>query len=318
MDILEIIREKAQTLPQGDYILGLEAVILHIETAERYLSRAIEENDENLFTDVIYRTNHAFEGILKEAYAILAGKDALRRTPHDIEQYLLENDIFKSRVMDLFTNYRTKWRNPSTHDYKLFFSEQEAFLAIVSVSAFVSILLDQIVEQISYETERAETEQHVDAIRESMPGYETLPVIDRVRELLVAFANEKVQKVPSSEYEVLGLLTGFISSVDPTIEMRQEERIDLGNTVLRADLILSSEEEQVIVELKVAPATTANISRAEQQLVTFLYGTGITKGVIYFLPRQVSDHMTVEDATVRLGDETYRVLRIFPERGAAY
>ena len=35
-----------------------------------------DENDENFFTDVIYRTNHAFEGILKEAYQILANKNA--------------------------------------------------------------------------------------------------------------------------------------------------------------------------------------------------------------------------------------------------
>jgi hypothetical protein len=317
MNILQVIREKARILPPGDHIRGLEAVIMHIETAERYLFRAMEENDENLFTDVIYRTNHAFEGILKEAYAILTGGDASRRTPYEMEQYLLGNDIFKPRVMDLFTNYRTEWRNPSTHDYKLFFSEQEAFLAIVSVSAFVNILLDQIVEQLSFELEKAETEQLVDAIRESMPGYETLPVLDRVKELLVAFAKERVQGVPSSGYEALGLLTGFISSVDPTIEIREEERIDLGNVILRADLVLSSEEERVILELKMAQPTRDSISRAEQQLVTYLYGTGITNGIIYFLPGQAGDHMTVEDATVRLSDETYRVLRIFPRRGAA-
>jgi hypothetical protein len=317
MDILEVIREKAQTLHRGDYILGLEAVMIHIETAERYLFRAVEENDENLFTDVIYRTNHAFEGILKEAYGILTGKDASRRTPHEIEEHLLENDILRPRVKDLFTNYRTEWRNPSTHDYKLFFSEQEAFLAIVSVSAFVNILLDQIAEHIGYKTEKAKTEQHADAIRESIPRYETLPVIERARELLVAFANERVQEIPSSRYKALGLLTGFISSVDPAMEIGQQETIDLGNAILRADLVLASENERVIVEVKMAPPTRDNISRAEQQLVTYLYGTGITEGIIYFLARRAGDQMTVEDATVRLENETYRVLRIFPKRGTA-
>ena len=125
-------------------------MISHIEVAERHWLRAKKEREDTLFTDVIYRTNHAFEGALKEAYFILNGKDAAKKTPNEIERFLLENKIFKERVMALFTNYRTEWRNTSTHDYKLFFTEQEAFLAIVSVSAFVHILLDQMAEKISF------------------------------------------------------------------------------------------------------------------------------------------------------------------------
>src|ERR1043166_495020 len=144
MDLLKEIKDKLKTRPASDEARGLESVLAHIEIAERYHLRAKKERDEHLYTDVIYRTNHAFEGILKEAYVTLEGKSGDNLSPYEIEEYLLKSNVLRGRVVDLLTNYRQHWRNPSTHDYKLFFSEQESFLAIVSVTAFVSILLDQI------------------------------------------------------------------------------------------------------------------------------------------------------------------------------
>ena len=155
MDILESIVFKINSLtrkdkPHPEIPSGVKAVLTHIEVAEKYFQRAKQENDPHLFTDVIYRTNHAFEGILKEAYIILADKVAENTSTYEIENYLTANNIFKERVMELFKNYRQNWRNPSTHDHQLFFTEQEAFLAIVTVSAFVSILVDQIIQKISF------------------------------------------------------------------------------------------------------------------------------------------------------------------------
>ncbi len=71
--------------------------------------------------------------------------------PFQIEKHLENEDLLKERVLNQFTNYRTEWRNKSTHDYQLFFASQEALLAIVSVSAFFNILLDQMLEKYSFD-----------------------------------------------------------------------------------------------------------------------------------------------------------------------
>ena len=49
-----------------------------------------------MFNDVVYRTNQAFEGALKEAYVVLTGEAAGRKTPNDIEKYL-ETNNFKTK-----------------------------------------------------------------------------------------------------------------------------------------------------------------------------------------------------------------------------
>jgi len=67
MDLLQEIKRKSSPLESHSSLDGVKAVIRHIEVAERYLTRAREGREEDLFNDVIYRTNQAFEGMLKEA-----------------------------------------------------------------------------------------------------------------------------------------------------------------------------------------------------------------------------------------------------------
>src|SRR5438128_3025921 len=101
MDLLKEIRERIKSNASSDDARGLDSVLAHIEIAERYHLRAKKERDEHLYTDVIYRTNHAFEGILKEAYVTLAEKSADNLSPYDIEEYLLTSNVLRSRVVDL-------------------------------------------------------------------------------------------------------------------------------------------------------------------------------------------------------------------------
>jgi hypothetical protein len=150
MDLLEVIKKQLDHLPQGPHSPGLGSVLRHIEVAYRHLSRGESQADDSAFTDAIYRTNQAFEGSIKEAYRVLAEKNPASTTPFQIEQYLEDRKVFPSRVLTQFTNYRTQWRNPSTHDYNLDFGATEAFLAIVSVSAFAKLLVDGTEQLYSY------------------------------------------------------------------------------------------------------------------------------------------------------------------------
>lgn len=88
MDLFKTLRQKVDTLGDGEYLPGLRAVLLHIETAHKHLERGQIHNDEPAFTDAIYRTNQAFEGSIKEAYRVLAGRDPARQRPFDIENTL--------------------------------------------------------------------------------------------------------------------------------------------------------------------------------------------------------------------------------------
>jgi len=117
MNLVEILRSRVADLSHGDYVVGLKAVLQHIEVAESHLERGKATSEETAFTDAIYRTNQAFEGSLKEAYRVLTGKNPAKETTNKIEQYLQEQNVLRHRVLAQLTNYRREWRNPSTHDY---------------------------------------------------------------------------------------------------------------------------------------------------------------------------------------------------------
>jgi len=101
VDLLKQINEKISSTPDLSAATGLRSILTHIEIAERHHHRAKAERDEHLFTDVIYRANHAFEGILKEAYGMLAEKSGDLLSPNEIEEYLLTSKILRARVADL-------------------------------------------------------------------------------------------------------------------------------------------------------------------------------------------------------------------------
>jgi hypothetical protein len=144
MDIAEKLRLAVKELPEGDHTPGLTAIVRHVEAAIRHYDRAGSSDDEDAYTDCIYRTNQVYEGSLKEAYRILSGEVQPRKTLFDIERYFYGDAKIRSRVLQQMARYREDYRNPSTHDYKLDFDENEAMLAILSVSAFAKLLVAQM------------------------------------------------------------------------------------------------------------------------------------------------------------------------------
>lgn len=293
METQLILRSKLRQLAAMGHSGGLTSVLRHIEIAEHHFERARSDKDDELFTDVIYRTNHAFEGILKEAYSVLTDKPAERKSPQEIERYLLDNSLFHSRVMDLFTNYRVQWRNPSTHDYQLIFTEQEAFLALLSVSAFISILLDQIVESLAHKIEAQSVELRADEIRKGIEDVKG-DLAKTVSKLLLSFTKDLAGRqlvagdMPKESY-VLGSLTGFLQSVAPSIQVTVEPSLIYEGQQLRPDIILASNNQRLILEIKnslVIPGHSPKLehSMAVQQLQRYMTASGIRQGVLYIFP----------------------------------
>lgn len=293
MDLLQEIREKLKGNPALSLGRGLESVATHIEVAEKYHYRAKTDNDEHMYTDVIYRTNHAFEGILKEAYEVFSEKTANKMTPNEIEEYMLSEDILKSRVVDLLTNYRKNWRNPSTHDYQLFFSQQESYLAIINVSAFVSILLDQIIERLAFNNKFIELEKAAVLARDAMENFDILKPIDKVYKVLFSYSSyylKNFEEMSKKKRTTLNSeLIAFIKSVAPNFHIKNEPSFDLGDNEVKFDFIINVDGENIALETRSPKDRYSHDDSAISQLMGQMRETGLNNGIVYHYPGNKED-----------------------------
>jgi len=279
MNLLKILRSRVDDLPDGDYMQGLKAVLQHIEVAGRHLGRGQESTDDTAFTDAIYRTNQAFEGSLKEAFRVLAGRDPAGESPYNIENYLQEQNFLRPRVLAQLTNYRRDWRNPSTHDYRLDFDEDEALLAIVNVSAFAIVLIDQITERISFEQAKAV------AAEQPTLTHTTQPLLEKVSDLIEQFTSQFNQthadRTDIRETEIIGALAGFLASAAPELHTSIEGRL-VPESRLRADLLLSSGEERLIIEVKRGRKFNQKLEEDSIfQVATYMEISGINQAILF-------------------------------------
>lgn len=310
MDLVDVLKKKIDVLDDGEHRPGLKAVLLHIETAFRHLSRGQDGDDDTAFTDAIYRTNQAFEGSVKEAYRVLTGNEPSKKRPYDIENYLEKNNVFRPRVLSQLTNYRTEWRNPSAHDYKLDFDESEAFLAIVSVSAFACLLLDQISERLSYTKSQAETEAQKTALLANLKQTKNADLIVKATELLTEFCASHIPFDESNrllETQVLGALHGFLASVAPELKVETEVPIDEARH-FRADLVISQDGEQLIVELRRSTMLNPH-SSSISQLERYLVASGIKNGIVLHYP--TAPHR-MEKYNIKTSDADNKLVMLAP------
>jgi hypothetical protein len=306
MDLIEILRHRIESLAAGEYIIGLRAVLQHIVVAANHLARGQSSGDDTAFTDAIYRTNQAFEGSLKEAYRVLADRDPAAIRPFDIENFLQTQNVLRSRVLAQFSTYRKAWRNPSTHDYRLDFDEDEALLAIVSVSAFAIVLIDQISERISFTDAQAKVQM-------STPIKVAVPLADQIAEVLHTFQWQRPPSdtnEPPRQSDLIGAIAGFLSAtlagahVQTDIQMGTEQSD-------RVDLMVSHGNERAIVEIKRGlwdrlrsffvggPTSLAQLKR-------YMELTSVNQGVLYRY--RANAEFTCQVIT----DETTRIVIVSP------
>lgn len=150
MDVVALLRASIERLPTGDHTSGLTAVLKHIQVAVKHFEKDRDEEPDSC-TDAIFRCNQAFEGSLKEAFRVLASQDPAKKTNFEIENYLTDNEVMRAKVLTQFTRYRQEYRNPSIHDHKIDFDENEALLGILSVTGLAKLLVDQIRTRLEFE-----------------------------------------------------------------------------------------------------------------------------------------------------------------------
>jgi hypothetical protein len=304
MDTMKLIKAQVdKALSINKELVGLEDVVTHILQAEHLLNLGLESDDKHYFTDVIYRTNHAYEGVLKEAYFVLAEKVDHKITPNNIEQYFLKNKILNERVVTLLENYRKDWRNTSTHDYRLFFNSGEAFLAILSVTAFIHLLLIQILDKLFYLSEMARLSPTIEKIKKKFnQEYAAQNFVNKVKLLLKTYdgnlhKDDKSTFSLLTEREFIQGITAHINSLDSSLKVLVEPTLPQ-DRFSRPDLIIENDkDEKVLVELKVYKRLRpVSFVREEiNQVLTYLTKAQISDGILLLLPRNISSETELED-----------------------
>jgi len=274
MDLNAIFHDRLTKLQAGDHLRGLQAVRLHINAAISHHSRG-RDGDATAFTDAIYRCNQAFEGSIKEAYRVLAGKDPSRTTPAKIETFLTEQNLLRQRVLDQFTNYRTGWRNASAHDYTLDFDENEALLAIVSVTVFAIVLSDQIRAKLAV----AVAERAAPHPQTALPP--NVQLDQEIERLVVEFVQgNSLPSMNASDFEAE--LAGFLAAqfaATPGIEVHVGFRLN-GR---EADIAVRRGDERIALELKFMPYPTESRVHSGLAYLGELLARGFTHGILVAL-----------------------------------
>lgn len=312
VDVIKLIKEKIDSLGYNENFERLNSVLVHIERAEKYFDIGAKELDEQYFNDVIYRTNQAYEGILKEAYKILTGNNPNRLKTSQIEEHFVNNAIFKERVKKLFSNYRTEWRNSSTHQYNLFFSEDEAFLALNSVASFCFVLLNQISEKLSYNEEV----ELLSNIPINNSNQENLSLDNLISDQILKFS-QQVNTIPSkngrffNEYEIAGRLNAYLDAIEEGIEVKREQLIKKDNLRYYLDFIILKEEKKLLVELKRVNKTNKNDKALMEQLIKYLEVSEIDTGILYLFDENKENVKSEE--LIKRGNKQYKLIKISPK-----
>nr|WP_320000705.1 hypothetical protein [uncultured Draconibacterium sp.] len=282
MDLTISIKHQIVRIKELENNLPIDLILNHLERAELLYNLAIKENDENYFTDVIYRTNQVFEGALRIAYMVLSEKteaQTLKKRTIDIEEYLTANKILKGRVLDQFSNYRTEWRNPSTHDFKLLFSESESILAVSNVSAFTYVLLNQVIQKLSYNLELRTKTKNKNKIGEILN--QNISPKEKLIKLLIQFNHDHkifLNRDYLRETEVIGALSAYLTA-NETIKLETDVLLEKSYTKARVDLTVQIENEKFIVEVK-RPNSKDRAIYIEQML-NYLSFLNLKHGILY-------------------------------------
>lgn len=307
MNLTISIKHQIERIKDLDKNIPIDLILNHLERAELLYNLAIKEIDENYYTDVIYRTNQVFEGALRIAYMVLSEKSeaqTLKKRTVDIEKYLTKNKILKDRVLDQFSNYRTDWRNPSTHDFKLLFSESESVIAISNVSAFTYVLLNQVIQKLSFNLESKIKTKNKNTIKGIL--IQNISSKEKLIKLLIQF-NHDHKPLLSKDYlrenEVIGALNAFLTS-NELITLETDVLLEKSSIKARVDMIVQIEKEKFVVEVKRPNSRDREIYK--QQIINYLSFLNLKHGILYIpngkdeVKRNYSQPSILEDAEMTL------------------
>lgn len=313
-----MIKEKSKSAFPAKYYPNIEAVIHNIEIANIHMEKAKAQGDY-YYTDVIYRTNQAFDSALYVAYKLLVGEDPKEKSPQGISEYFEKHSILTDIVLTQLVSYRDQWKKRTSHHQQIFFSQQEALLAIVSVSSFFNVLLDNMLERVAHENEKNELSKVSFSLINEVKNYNELPLPLQVVEIINKFSHSLIEEIRGqeesnlSEYEVLGKLTGFIASIDPDVKIETGKIIPIGVSNGRVDLFLEKGGQNVIVELN--SAASHPVKRAKEgreKIRNLMLASGIDNGLVFIAPGHANCIMKIMNDASFYDNRSLNTVVIYP------
>lgn len=289
MDVLKEIELQINSIKYVDNSTYLDSIFTHINRAEHYYLQG--KVDSNYFNDVIYRCNQAYEGALKESYKVLADKtldEVFKKTPNEIEKYFEANCVFHDRVLQLFKNYRQEWRNKSTHDYKLFFDESEAFIAMTSVASFVHLLLKQILEKNAFNMQLKRLDKEKNALKQikEIAISKNRNPVDKLVDMIIEFSKQDILHCFDNisdvrEAEIMGLFHAYIESAGKSIITQREPHFLIGERRIYLDFLIKIDGEPIILEFKKTKVNDVIVENAINQILIYMQAVNILNGIVY-------------------------------------
>lgn len=277
MDFLAESRKVIEQFEDGPLKLGFNFALTHVEVAQSHFDTARSSGVDYYYSDVIYRSNQAYEGLLKTAYNHLNSGSSGNTSTFQIETYIKDSSRISGRVIDLLNNYRREWRNPSTHDHTLEFRFDEAAMALSSVSVFSYIFINEIHKDIlralitsSATGKHNESESIFDIIRSFNSGLTGIEPGEVIREIeLVSALGEFIRERVSEPKSV---------SVEPLI--------DFDGLRLRPDIIVNAADKSYIIECKnIGVGNRIHLKEAgSRQVARYMSIINRAEGILY-LPK---------------------------------
>lgn len=282
VDLLKELEARVAELRWYPRHESVAAACHHISVAERYLSQARHDANLDMFNDVVYRCNHAFEGMIEETYIAAALPAVSNATLHGLEKSLFEGAVLPKRVISLIEGYRREWRNSSIHEHQAVFSEQEALLALVNVVALALVLCDQIIATTAAARERNERQDAKATLAAALADTQRQPLVARVITLLQNFVEDlaRQRSWPSTAAELIRRVEGFLTSVDSQLEV--ERNAFDPSTYDSADLLITSRGDAVIIDVLYGKITPNAVRQTVEHVATFLRGSAA--GVVFGPP----------------------------------
>lgn len=169
----------------------------------------------------------------------------------------------------------------------------------MNVSVFAIVLIDQIIERVSFE--KAKTI----ASESPSPSPPPAPLLEQVLLLLEQFVGQFKEahedKLGRREAEIFGALSGFLSATVP--ELLTASKSDIDHPVNRPDFYLESKEngERLILEVKLRGSSSGAGAVDEgtiNRVVTYMESMGISQAIIFVYLSQNSGRFVSNERNI--------------------
>ena len=198
----------------------------------------------------------------------------------------------------------------------MFFSEQESLLAIITVSAFVAVLLDQITDQLRVQQQQSAFLSQVPSITDNIANYPSLPFPEQIVELIKSFLTTSQSPAFSGttlhKESYLEMAMGdFLRDADQTISVVLEPALHISTRVLRPDLLIQKNGATVVIEIKRASRRSISRDAGILQVLSYAKAVNAERAILVLIP-DVPSAVTVETKEFKSTGNPTLVTEIYP------